>query len=153
MSNLYDNLKSLLTEFVSTASQLFAGGQVSVKDLWKFFLSSISRMVRLAINLDFEALTREQVTEAVSEAAMRLYRDVLVRYDIPGLPNWLEKLVENNLDPVLEALVQQSVAYMVDMFWPSDETPSFIAAGPSMLYGADGTPDYATMILEDAACC
>lgn len=151
--DLYDSLKTMLEEFVATAKQLLGQNQVTVKDLWKFFLKAVNRMVRLAVDLDIETLTPQQVKQAVTEAAMRLYRDVLVVYDVPGVPNWLERMVENNLEPVLEQLVAQTVDYLVDAFWPSADQPAFIAVGPAMLYGADGKPDFVGMLTEDAAYC
>lgn len=101
--DLYADLRTFADLFRADLAAKRADGLLTADDLFDLFASSIERGVALAAA--YVGTPGAEKKAAVVAAVQKLYDEVIAPFDLPGVSNWIEPVVDRALGQAIPAIV------------------------------------------------
>lgn len=113
---LYVELKEQFDSIIAEYKAAMSDGQITITEVWRMLMLVITGFCNIVKQQAADNVSLAERKAAVMQAIHQFWDEVIVPYDIKGIPNWIEGMVErvaiNNLDPVFS----QTVDYVFAVF-------------------------------------
>lgn len=132
--DVYALIKDRVAAIIDAYKQAMADGDLQFIEGVKLIFFVGSSFMELARSLAPDLADKAAVKEAVAKAIHLFYVEVIKPYNIPGVPAFLEKMIENVVEGAIDPVVDQAVDFLYDLlgsFAPAPDAPNVIGSEPA----------------------
>lgn len=108
--SLYDQVKLAIETLKTQLVAAKADGRITVAEIFQLVGEAVSLLVAAASTLSVSGADKKQL---VTDAAQKLYDEVIRPIDIPGIPNVIENTI---VDPAIGKAIPYIVSGLIEVF-------------------------------------
>jgi len=119
-----ENFQKAVTDILARYRASSSDGKLTFREVMTLVYNAVCTFVRLAETLETSDSAGASKKQAVTEAILRLYDEVIAPIDIQSIPNFIEPVLDTALRGLILTLADAAVESMVKLFnqlgWGSD---------------------------------